>query len=120
MRISAIAAGVIGATLLAGNGVCADNEAGVPLRTAEAVGAWSLESSGQSLCVLDLGPRHTVRSQGACGGALPSTPAGWAPAADGMRLVSADGQTLMNFHRWSNSLFVAHTPSGDLQLRRGR
>ena len=120
MKISAIAAGVVGATLLAGSGLCADNEAGVPLRTAEAVGAWSLESSGQPLCVIDLGPRHTVRSQGACGSALPSTPASWAPAADGMRLVSADGQTLMSFHRWSNSLFVAHTPNGDLQLRRGR
>ncbi len=120
MRISAIVAGMIGATLLAGSGVCADNEAGVPLRPAEAVGAWSLESNGQSLCVLDLGARHTVKSQGACGSALPSTPARWAAAADGMRLVSADGQTLMDFHRWSNSLFVAHTPNGDLQLRRGR
>jgi hypothetical protein len=37
-----------------------------------------------------------------------------------MRLVGADGQTLTNFHRWSNSLFVAHLPNGDLQLRRGR
>jgi len=120
MRISAIAAGLAGATLLAGSGVCADNEAGVPLRPAEAVGAWSLESSGQSVCVLNLGPRHTVRPQPACASVLPSTPAGWATSADGMRLVSADGQTLMSFHRWSNSLFVAHTPSGDLQLRRGR
>jgi hypothetical protein len=120
MRLSAIATGLIGATLLAGSGVCADNEAGVPLSAAEARGAWSLESHGQSVCVLNLGPRHTVRPQSACASVLPAAPAGWAPSADGMRLVSADGKTVMGFHRWSNSLFVAHTPNGDLQLRRGR
>jgi hypothetical protein len=115
----------ISAALVAGPALCADNEAGVPLRPAEAAGAWSLETNGQPLCVLDLGGRraargYAVRSQGGCGRALPAAPARWAPTADGMRLIAADGSTVMGFHRWSNSLFVAHTPGGDLQLRRGQ
>jgi hypothetical protein len=120
MKTLAIAAGLIGATFLAGAAAAADNEAGVPLQPSEAGGIWSLESNGQSVCSIDLGRGHSVRSGSACGSALSSAPTGWAPTADGMRLVSADGQTVMGFHRWSNSLFVAHTPNGDLQLRRGR
>ena len=115
----------IAAALVAGPALCADNEAGVPLRPAEAAGAWSLETNGQPLCRLDLGRRraaggYAVRAQGDCGQALSAAPAGWAPTADGMRLVAADGSTVMGFHRWSNSLFVAHTPNGDVQLRRGQ
>jgi hypothetical protein len=110
----------IGAALVAGSAMCADNEAGVPLRPAEAAGAWSLEANGQSLCVLNLGRGHAVRSRGSCGQALPAAPRSWAPTADGMSLIAADGSTVMGFHRWSNSLFVAHTPGGDLQLRRGQ
>jgi len=44
-----------------------------------------------------------------------------APTADGMKLVGADGQTVVAFGRWSNSLFVTSPGSGvSLQLRRGR
>jgi hypothetical protein len=120
MRHLPIVAGLIGAALLAGRGMCADNEAGVPMQPAEAAGAWSLESNGQPVCAIDLGRRYVVRAETGCQSALSTTPSRWAPTADGMRLVTADGRTVMGFHRWSNSLFVAHTPNGDLQLRRGR
>jgi hypothetical protein len=37
-----------------------------------------------------------------------------------MRLLGADGATVMTFDRWSNSLLVSRIGSaGDLQLRRG-
>ena len=37
-----------------------------------------------------------------------------------MALTGADGQVLMRFDRWSNSLFVSRRTSGDdLQLMRG-
>jgi hypothetical protein len=120
MKRLPIAAGLIGATLLTGSHVRADNEAGVPLQPGEAAGAWSLESNGQPLCAIDLGRRYVVRAETGCESALPATPSRWAPTEDGMRLVAADGRTVVGFHRWSNSLFVAHTPNGDLQLRRGR
>lgn len=119
MKILAIAAGVAGAALLAGAGVCADNEAGVPLNSVEAAGSWSLESNGHRLCVIDLSPRHMVRSRAACGDALPTMPTAWSATPDGMKLTGPGGQTVLGFHRWSNSLFVAHTANGDLQLRRG-
>jgi hypothetical protein len=122
MNITAMA---MAAALVAGPALGADNEAGVPLRPAEAAGAWSLETNGRPLCVLDLGRGRAaggfaVRTRGGCGDAFPAAPARWSPTADGMRLVAADGSTVMGFHRWSNSLFVAHTPNGDLQLRRGQ
>ncbi|MGH7022617.1 MAG: AprI/Inh family metalloprotease inhibitor [Caulobacteraceae bacterium] len=113
------------AALLAGSAVAADHEAGVPLRPAEAAGAWSLQKNGQTLCVLDLGRRRTgqgyaVRSRGGCGAALPGQPVAWAPTSDGMKLVGAGGQTVLNLGRWSNSLFVTPPGSGEnLQLRRG-
>jgi hypothetical protein len=37
-----------------------------------------------------------------------------------MSLVDSDGQTVLGFSRWSNSLFVSHRSSGvDVQLKRG-
>ena len=55
-----------------------------------------------------------------CGDVLATSPTGWQPTRDGMQLVSADGQPVIAFHRWSNSLFVSHRSSGvDVQLRRG-
>lgn len=109
------------ATLLAGgSATAADNEAGVPLSPAEAAGVWTLASNGQTLCLLTLRRDHGARALGSCGSALSAPPTGWTPAPDGMRLLGSDGTTLLNFHRWSNSLFIAHAPGGDLQLRRGR
>jgi hypothetical protein len=120
MRLRTIAAGLGGAMLLAGQAAAADNEAGVPLSPVEAAGGWTLSSGGRPLCMLTLGRRHTVRTPPTCGSALPGRPTAWAPTSDGMRLVGADGQTVMAFDRWSNSLFVSHISShADLQLRRG-
>ncbi|HWE99299.1 MAG TPA: AprI/Inh family metalloprotease inhibitor [Caulobacteraceae bacterium] len=102
-----------------------DHEAGVPLTPAEAAGAWVLESGGHSLCALTLGTAKTgggyaVKRAADCTGNLPGQPVAWAPTGDGMKLVSASGQTVLAFGRWSNSLFVAHRSSGvDVQLRRG-
>jgi hypothetical protein len=37
-----------------------------------------------------------------------------------MNLTGADGQVLVGFNRWSDSLLVSHPSSGvDVQLRRG-
>ncbi len=97
-----------------------DNEAGVPLTPAEAAGAWTVASQGKDLCVLTLGAAHSVKAPSACDDALTGNPTGWQPTKDGMQLVSAGGQPMLAFHRWSNSLFVSHRTSGvDVQLRRG-
>jgi hypothetical protein len=115
-------AGLAGVALLAVAFIARaeDNEAGVPLKPAEAAGAWTIESGGHALCTLTLGASHTVKAPAACGDALPSSPTGWQPTSDGMQLVSAGGQPVIAFHRWSNSLFVSHRSSGvDIQLRRG-
>ena len=103
-----------------------DNEAGAPLSAGEAVGAWTLESGGKSLCVMNLGADRagrqsfTAQVPADCAGYLPVGVAGWTPAVDGMALVNARGQSLIAFHRWSNSLFVSHRSSGeDVQLKRG-
>lgn len=110
---------------IAGAAIAADNEAGVPLSPAEAVGGWTLESGGRSLCVIRLGQdkhggAYVAEVPASCAGSLPDGVVGWAPAADGMSLTDAQGQSLMGFHRWSNSLFVSRRSSGeDIQLRRG-
>ena len=106
-------------------GLSADHEAGVPLTPAEAVGAWTVESGGRNICVLNLGKDKapggfTAQAPAACGDALPAMIAGWAPAPGGMSFIGADGQVLIGFSRWSNSLFVSHRSSGvDIQLKRG-
>ena len=122
MRSSLIAAGLAGAVLLAGAqlAVAEDNEAGVPLTPAEAAGAWTVASQGQDLCVLTLGAEHTVKAPRSCNDAVPGNPTSWQPTKDGMQLIGANGQPVIAFHRWSNSLFVSHRSSGvDIQLRRG-
>jgi hypothetical protein len=105
--------------------LAADNEAGVPLTPAEAAGVWTLESGGRSVCVLNLGTRkiasigYDAQVPETCGDTLQGVKA-WAPAAGGMSLVRADGQTVIGFGRWSNSLLVSHRSSGvDIQLKRG-
>jgi hypothetical protein len=86
----------------------------------EAAGAWTIESGGHSLCTQTLGADHSVKAPGDCGGVLPAAPAMWRTTGDGMALTTGDGQTVLGFGRWSNSLFVSHRSSGeDIQLRRG-
>jgi hypothetical protein len=41
--------------------IAADHEAGVPLTPAEAVGAWTLESGGRSVCILHLSAARAGR-----------------------------------------------------------
>lgn len=121
MNVSTIAAALAAAGLLAGATAAAteDNEAGVPLSPAEAAGPWTVESGGHAVCTLTLGAAHTVKAPATCGGALPASPTGWQATRDGMQL-TANGQPVLAFHRWSNSLFVSHRASGvDIQLRRG-
>ncbi|MBV8592873.1 MAG: AprI/Inh family metalloprotease inhibitor, partial [Caulobacteraceae bacterium] len=66
------------------------------------------------------GPGYGAKSEPGCHETLGGDAAAWQPNGDGMRLVSADGATLISFGRWSNSLFVSHRASGvDVQLRRG-
>jgi hypothetical protein len=105
--------------------LAADHEAGVPLAPSEAAGAWTLESGGRDVCVVTLGVTHvgagySAKADSGCAGALPGDPVAWRPTADGMQLVGADGQSVIAFGRWSNSLLVAHQSSGvDIQLKRG-
>jgi hypothetical protein len=119
--------GLAGAALMCGQALAADHEAGVPLSPAEAAGPWTVESGGRPLCVLTLGVRRSgaggfaLRAPDTCEGVLTGRPTAWSPTADGMKLVGADGATLVSFNRWSNSLFVSHMSSGvDIQLQRGR
>jgi len=116
-----IIAGMTGAALLTFpiTAAAADHEAGVPLSPAEAAGAWTLESAGKSICTLTLGANGSVQAPASCGGVLPVNVKSWEASGDGMKFVSADGQS-MAFGRWSNSLFVAHRATGvDVQLKRG-
>jgi hypothetical protein len=120
MRALTIAAGLSAAGLLASLPAAAaeDHEAGVPLTPAEAAGAWSVSSNGQDLCVLTLDANHGVKAPHSCDDALPGRPTSWQPTKDGVQLIGS-GQPV-EFHRWSNSLFVSHRSSGvDIQLRRG-
>ena len=125
-RLAGLGAVVAGWLCLASAALAADNEAGVPLTPGEAAGAWTVESAGHSLCVLHLGAKkagaagYAAEVPAACAGVLPPGVVAWAPATGGMRLVGADGQSLIGFSRWSNSLFVSHRSSGvDIQLKRG-
>ena len=104
---------------LAGAAFAADNEAGVPLSPAEAAGAWTVETGGHAVCMIHLTANHGARVAGDCGGALPAGINGWTATADGMTL-TAGGQAVAPFNRWSNSLFVSHRSTGvDVQLMRG-
>jgi hypothetical protein len=127
MKPSILAAGAAAAILMGGPAVAApDHMAGVSLAPSDAAGPWTLENNGRSLCVLTLGSEkvtggYRVNAGDACQGGLPATPAAWEPTNHGMKLVGADGQTVMTFNRWSDSLLVSplHGESS-LQLRRGR
>jgi hypothetical protein len=102
-----------------------DHEAGVPLAPNEAAGVWALENNGRALCHMTLSAHKTsggaygVKPDAACQGDLPAMPVAWAPTNHGMKLLGADGQTIITMGRWSNSLFVApQSTGGNLQLRR--
>ena len=126
MKASMIAGALAAAGLLTAGAASAqetsppDHEAGVPLTPAEAAGVWTVASAGRDLCTLSLTAAHTVKAPAACGDALAGRPTAWAATSDGMALTGPDGQPMIAFHRWSNSLFVSHRASGvDIQLRRG-
>jgi hypothetical protein len=126
MRLPMIAAGLIGAGLAACPMLAAaeDHEAGVPLTPAEAAGGWTVEVSGRGVCMITLSGQKSgagyAAKAGDCGTTIPGTPVAWQPTHDGMQLVGADGQAIIAFNRWSNSLFVSHRKSGvDIQLKRG-
>ena len=106
--------------LLARAAMAADHEAGVPLTPAEAAGAWTVETGGHAICIIQLTAAHGAKVGDNCGDSLPAGITGWSTTADGMALTGADGQVLAPFNRWSNSLFVSHRSSGvDVQLMRG-
>jgi hypothetical protein len=106
--------------LLAGAVVAADHEAGVPLSPAEAAGAWTVETGGHAICIIQLTANHGASPGQNCGDSLPAGVTGWTSTADGMALTGQGGEVLAPFNRWSNSLFVSHRSSGvDVQLMRG-
>jgi Protease inhibitor Inh len=126
MKPSILAAGAA-AVLLRGVAIAApDHMAGMSLAPSDAAGPWTLENNGRSLCVLTLGSEkvgagYRVSAGESCQGDLPATPAAWEPTDHGMKLVGADGQTVMTFNRWSDSLLVSSLHGEtSLQLRRGR
>ncbi|HTX51295.1 MAG TPA: AprI/Inh family metalloprotease inhibitor [Caulobacteraceae bacterium] len=116
----AILGGVAALALGLGAALAADHEAGVPLTPREAVGGWTVESGGHSICMIRLTANYGARPDSACREALPAGVTGWRATSDGMALVGAEGRVLLPFDRWSNSLFVSLGSSGrDVQLMRG-
>ena len=106
--------------LLARAAMAADHEAGVPLTPAEAAGAWTVQTGGHAICIIQLSADHGAALAQNCGDSLPAGVTGWTSTADGMALTGAGGAVLAPFNRWSNSLFVSHRSSGtDVQLMRG-
>jgi hypothetical protein len=127
MKRSIFAAGAVAAILMGGSAAAAqDRMAAQPLAPPEAAGPWTLENNGRSLCVLTLGREkvsegYRLSAGDSCQRELPATPAAWAPTDRGMKLVGPDGQTVMTFNRWSDSLLVSPIQGeNSLQLRRGR
>ena len=92
----------------------------MPLSPAEAAGAWTVETGGQAVCIIQLTADHMAKPAQNCGDSLPAGVTGWSATGDGMALTGSNGQVLAPFNRWSNSLFVSHRSSGvDVQLMRG-
>jgi len=121
---SLLIAGLAGAlTLPAPVALAADNEAGVALTPAEAAGSWTLESSGRSICVVQLDAKKTPLASGfrfrdmwrrSAAGLV-----GWAPR----RRDEPGGRGWRRADRLQpleQRLFVSHRSSGvDIQLKRG-
>lgn len=102
------------------------DEADVPLSPRDAAGAWTLEANGHAVCTLRLGKgkasggSYALEIPQSCGEMLPPAVKAWAPTDQGMALTDQDGQAVLGFRRWSNSLFVTYHSSGsNLQLKRG-
>jgi hypothetical protein len=119
-RMPIIAAIAAALTLTAGGALAK------PANPGEMADSWLLQSHGQTLCQLKLsGTANQAGVLGAqipadCGSNLPAGATGWKPTDQGLALVAADGSVLMNFHRWSESLYVSSAAGGgpDLQLSR--
>ena len=101
------------------------NSYGTPLKPSDAAaGPWLVESHGQTTCRIRLdaaqaSPGVYRISASECGDALPSGVTGWRPESNGLSLLDAQGQVVVKFNRWSNSLMVAPRSNGvDLQLQR--
>ncbi len=100
---------------------------GMPLKVNDAAAqGWTLESAGRSVCVVRLGAQPVSKGiyhtdiPADCGQVLPPGVAGWRPVTDGAALVDGQGQILVDFDQWSNSLLVSRRAGGaDVQLRRG-
>ena len=127
MFVNLVRYGLIGAAawlMMPTHAMAEDNQAGIPLSPADAAGAWTIESDGAAVCTLTLTARKAgdggfALDPGGCRSLLAGA-AGWTPTSDGMAITGADGQVLIAFDRWSNSLLVSHRASGaDLQLKRG-
>ncbi|MGH6986987.1 MAG: AprI/Inh family metalloprotease inhibitor [Caulobacteraceae bacterium] len=108
-----------------GPGSTTDHATGQTLTPGQAVGIWTIESHGRSLCSLRLSGARSgslgfrVRDAASCNGVLPFAVAAWRPAPGGAALLGANGAHV-GFSRWSDSLLVSREPSGlDIQLRRG-
>ncbi len=135
MGSKTIVASMIGAALALAAGAASAQDmnalgrdrVGMPLRPADAAAqGWVLETHGHSICKVTLSSAavgrgvYRVDVPADCGQALPAGVAGWRPVTDGAALVDGQGQILIDFNRWSNSLLVSHQSSGvDIQLRRG-
>jgi len=135
MGSKTLTASLFGAALaLAAGAACAQDmnamareQAGTPLAVSDAAAqGWTLETAGHSVCKVRLGAQavgngvYHADVPGDCGQTLPAGVAGWKPVTDGAALVDGQGQILIDFNRWSNSLLVSHRSSGvDIQLRRG-
>jgi hypothetical protein len=101
------------------------NSYGTPLKPSDAAAQpWLVESHGQTTCRIRLEAQEASAgvyrvSAGDCGAALPSGVVGWKPDGNGLSLVDSQGQVVVKFDRWSNSLMVAPRSNGaDLQLQR--
>jgi hypothetical protein len=105
----------------------ARDQVGTPLAVSDAAAqGWTLETKGHGVCKVRLGAEPVTKGvyraeiPADCGQVLPAGVVGWRPVTDGAALVDGQGQVLIDFNRWSNSLLVSHQSSGvDIQLRRG-
>jgi len=115
---------LLAALLAAGLWLPASVASAQAARAGDIADAWLLQAHGQVLCRLTLsgrashgGPYH-ANIPADCRSALPAGATGWKPTPDGIVLVAADGEVLVAFARWSESLFVSSGPGPDLQLAR--